>query len=184
MFWAPLPITNPRIRLSRQSPMRIATSTLFFIHELFKIGYCLTAAETIAYFGPEVNWLEADHHGLGEAARKMHPVVSGSSREGESEDPSPSAIEGKQADALPVSALTQMVAIRTVVELIVDLSGILAGKPEVVGNFLQGSPVLDHHVKTLERIRAILFFKLPLELICRSDVELVSPVRNRRGANI
>ena len=77
-----------------------------------------------------------------------------------------------------------MRTIRAIVQLVVDLPGILARKTEVVRDLLQSRAIFHHHMKTFERVRAVFFLEFPLEFIRWSNIKLVSPVRYGRGANV
>mgnify|MGYP001570412793 CR=1 FL=1 len=62
------------------------------------------------------------------------------------------------------------------IQLVVHLSGILPAKAKMARNLLQGSAIPYHHIKTLKRIRAILFLEFLLELVGWLDVKLIAPL--------
>src|SRR6266571_5376322 len=85
---------------------------------------------------------------------------------------------------LTIATLALMLAVRTVIDLVIDLSSIFAAKTKITSNLLQGCTVFYHHIKAFKSVRAIFFFEFPLEFVSWLDMEFVAPVRYRRGPYI
>jgi len=66
----------------------------------------------------------------------------------------------------------------------VNLPGIFPAEAEIIGNLLECGTALHHDIQLIQRIRAVLFLKVPAEFIRRLDIKLVTPVRHRGGTYI